>query len=102
MKKSELIIAAIVEESYFTPEQVAVQCAVEQDWVLQHLEEGLLSATKQQNGDCRFSVEELARAKRIVMIERNFDAFPELAVLVADMQEEIDQLRQRLRRFSNR
>ena len=40
----------------------------------------------------------LARARRMREIEREFDAVPELAALVADMLEELDELRARLRR----
>jgi chaperone modulatory protein CbpM len=40
----------------------------------------------------------LARARRMHEIERAYDAAPELAALVADMLEELDELRARLRR----
>lgn len=99
MHNSEIMITAVVEETCFTVEQLAILCAVEPDWVLQHIEDGLLSATKFDSGGWCFSALELTRAKRIVAIERNFDALPELAALVADMQEELDSLRRQLRRI---
>ena len=40
--------------------------------------------------------QELARARRMRQIERDFDAVPELAALVADMLDEMDRLRERL------
>jgi chaperone modulatory protein CbpM len=45
----------------------------------------------------RFSSACLLRARRMHQIERDFDAVPELAALVADMLEEMDALRARLR-----
>ncbi|MDD2760309.1 MAG: chaperone modulator CbpM [Methylomonas sp.] len=100
MHGTELMITAMVEETYLTLEQVAALCAVEPDWVLRHIEDGLLSAAKLESGDWYFSALELTRARRMVTIERNFEALPELAALVADMQEELDSLRRQLRYFT--
>ena len=98
MHNSVIIVTAIAEESYLTLEQLANLCSVEPKWVLQHIEDGFLSAAKLEGGAWGFSSVELARAKRIVTLERDFDALPELAALVADMQEELDNLRRQLRR----
>lgn len=98
MHNPEIMFTAIVEDTYLTVEQLATLCAVEPEWVLQHIEDGLLSPAKFESGGWCFSSVELTRAKRIVAIERNFDALPELAALVADMQEEMDQLRRQLLR----
>jgi len=38
------------------------------------------------------------RARRMRRLERDFDAVPEMAALVADLLEEMDALRARLRR----
>ncbi len=46
----------------------------------------------------RFTTTTLARVRRMRDIERTYDAAPELAALVADMLEEMDALRARLRR----
>ena len=100
MPNSEIMVATVVEESYLSVEQLANLCAVDPVWVLQHIEDGLLSAAKLEGGNLRFSALELTRAKRILNIERNFDALPELAALVADMQEELDNLRRQLLRTS--
>lgn len=98
MPNSEILVTTVAEESYLSVEQVASFCAVEPEWVIQHMEDGLLSAAKQESGSWCFSAVELTRAKRIVSIERNFEALPELAALVADMQEELDSLRRQLLR----
>lgn len=98
MQHSEILITAMVEETYLSLEELASLCAVEPEWVLQHITDGLLSAAKFESGHCYFSAIELTRAKRILSIERYFDAVPELVALVADMQEELDSLRRELLR----
>ena len=46
----------------------------------------------------RFSSASLARVRRLRALERDFDAVPELAALMADLLEELDVLRARMRR----
>jgi chaperone modulatory protein CbpM len=46
----------------------------------------------------RFSGSLLRRVQHMQHMERNFDATPELAALVADLSDEIEALLQRLRR----
>lgn len=98
MSHTEITLTAVIEDTYLTVEQLAALCSVEPDWVMRHMEEGLLSATKCESDQCCFTAMELNRAKRMVSIERNFEAHPELAALVADMQEELDHLRRQLLR----
>ncbi|QJR12082.1 hypothetical protein DSM104443_03165 [Usitatibacter rugosus] len=74
-------------KTQFTLEELARLCAVEQEWVVHHVEEGLLIAAA---GEPRFTVTTLVRARRIRQIERDYDAVPELAALVADLLEELD------------
>lgn len=100
MSESEIMIATVLEESSLSLEQLADLCAVEPEWVLRHLEEGLISASRLESGNWYFSSVELTRAKRIVSIERDFDALPELAALVADLQEELDSLKSQLLRLA--
>ncbi len=96
MSNTEILLTALVEETSLSLEQLAGLCAVDPAWILQHLNDGLLSATQLDSGVWRFSSMELTRARRILSIERNFDALPELAALVADLQEELDHLRRQL------
>lgn len=100
MSESEIMIATVLDESSLSLEQVADLCAVEPEWVLRHVEEGLISASKLENGNWYFSSVALTRAKRIVRIEKDFDALPELAALVADLQEELDSLKSQLLRLT--
>lgn len=97
MPHTELLIAAVLEERYLSLEQLSSLCQVDPSWVIRHVDDGLLPAFQRDSGDWRFSHSELTRARRILNIERNFDAVPELAALVADLQEELESLRRQLR-----
>jgi len=92
------IVAVVLDDGCLTLEQVAAACAVETDWVVRRVAEGFFPATGASSADWRFTSAALVRARRMHAIERDFDAVPELAALVADMLEELDELRARLRR----
>ena len=98
MQQQQTLVDAVLEEGGLTLEQLAGLCSVEPEWLVHHIEEGLLEPMPQQHQEWRFSSTSLLRVRRIVVLERDFEAVPELAALVADMQEEIDALRRRLRR----
>ncbi|HNF89421.1 MAG TPA: chaperone modulator CbpM, partial [Thiobacillaceae bacterium] len=59
--------------------------------------EGLFPHAESVAGVWRFSGPALLRARRMRQLERDFEAAPELAALVADLLEEVDALRVRLR-----
>ncbi|WP_018078168.1 chaperone modulator CbpM [Thiobacillus denitrificans] len=97
MRDDDILIGSLMEESWLTLEQVAAACMVEPAWLLRHLEEGLFPHAESIAGTWRFSGMTLIRARRMRQLERDFDAAPELAALVADLLEEMDELRARLR-----
>lgn len=98
MREDDIVIATLMDEACLSLEQLAATCAVEPAWVIRHIEEGLLPTLRGSAGDWRFSAALLLRARRMRALERDFDAVPELAALVADLLEEMDELRSRLRR----
>lgn len=98
MVERDAITAVVVDEAALTIDDVAIACAVTTQWVVRHVEEGSLDCAGSFPEQWRFSGRSLARARRIRAVERDFDAGPELAALVADMLDEIDMLRSRLRR----
>lgn len=98
MHDDEVLAGSLIEDSWLTLEQVAAACAVEAAWLQAHLDEGLIQHAVCAAGIWRFSEAGLLRARRMRRLERDFDAAPELAALAADMLEEIDALRARLRR----
>jgi chaperone modulatory protein CbpM len=88
----------ILEDACLTLEQIARACALEHEWLVRHVEAGLIPVAGARREEWRFTVLALARVRRMHEIERTYEAAPELAALVADMLEEMDALRARLRR----
>lgn len=96
------------EMDFLTLEQLCSVYSLERDWLVVRVREGLIPALGDEDarGDhassdhttWRFATTALARVRRMHEIERSYDAAPELAALVADMLEEMDALRARLRR----
>jgi chaperone modulatory protein CbpM len=86
------------ESSTLTLEELAAACAVEPGWVVERVEAGFIgdfaAVTRTR---WRFASAELVRARRLVSLERDMDANPELAALVADLIEEVQTLRRRMR-----
>jgi chaperone modulatory protein CbpM len=97
MQHDEIATGLVVDDDALSIEELARACAVEPDWVVEHLEARLFSDGSLAISTQRFSSIDLRRARRLVDLERNFDATRELAALMADMLEEIDRLRARLR-----
>ncbi|VXC46122.1 Chaperone modulatory protein CbpM [Pseudomonas sp. 8AS] len=98
MPSIEIIASVVVDEVTLDLDELARACAVEAVWIVERVEAGLLGAlNRQQPADWRFSSAELARARRLVALERDFDANPELAALVADLIEEVARLKGRLK-----
>ncbi len=81
-----------------TLEQLCTVCALEREWIVVRVREGLITAAGSSEPEWRFALAAVARARRMRDIERTYEAAPELAALVADMLEELDELRARLRR----
>ncbi len=77
------------DEELITLEELTVVCAVSAEWVRERVAEGLLPE--------RFDTLAVRRVRRMIALERDFDAVPELAALMADLLEELDALRARLR-----
>jgi chaperone modulatory protein CbpM len=98
MTEHDVLIAIPMEEACLTLEQLAVACAVEPDWVLRHIREGFFPAPSGPAAEWRFTSAALQRARRIREIERDFEAVPELAALVADLLDQMDELKARLAR----
>ncbi len=100
MRDEDILIGCLMEDSWLTLEQIAAACAVEPAWLLHHIDEGLFPHAESVAGVWRFSDASLLRAQRMRQMERDFDAVPELAALVADLLEEMDDLRVKLRRVA--
>ncbi|MHB1215201.1 MAG: chaperone modulator CbpM [Thiobacillus sp.] len=97
MPDEDILIGTLMEDSWLTLEQMAAACAVEPAWLIRHLEEGLIPHAESVAGVWRFSGAARIHAQRMRELERDFDAVPELAALMADLLEELDALRARVR-----
>ncbi|MGB7289347.1 MAG: chaperone modulator CbpM [Candidatus Macondimonas sp.] len=78
-----------------TLEQLVAISRVESTWLISRIELGLFPNVARTAGDWRLPVSALHRIRRMRQIERDFEAVPELAALVADLLEELDTLRAR-------
>lgn len=87
----------LVDEATLTLEELARACSVETGWVIEHIESGLLADGSPYVASWRFTSHDLTRARRMYQLERDFEAAPELAALVADIIEENQRLKERLR-----
>jgi chaperone modulatory protein CbpM len=89
----------LLDDVALSLEELARACAVEPDWVVRHVHAGVLGGgfdVSVQITSWRFRSGDLVRARRLLSIERDFDANEDLAALVVDMADEIRRLRARL------
>ena len=87
--------AVLIDEETLDLQELASACAVPPTWVVERVEAGLLACSSSE-GEMRFASAQLVRARRMVTTERRFDANQELAALVADLIEEVEQLRRQV------
>ena len=91
-------LSGALEELRLDVEQLCRLAGVDARWVEQRVTDGLLVTSVRRQGEAWcFDALALRRVRRMVRLERDFDAVPELAALVADLEEEIGELRARLR-----
>jgi chaperone modulatory protein CbpM len=87
--------AELIDEETLDLQELASACAVPPTWVIERVEAGLLACSSSA-GEMRFASAHLVRARRMVTTERCFDANQEVAALVADLLEEVEQLRRQV------
>lgn len=100
MRDDDILSGSLLDESWLTMEQVAAACQVETDWLQHRIDEGLCPHLESVGGIWRVSGGLRVRIRRMRQLERDFEALPELAALVADLLEEMDDLRSQLRRLN--
>ena len=96
MVDEDVLVGSLMDDSWLTLEQAAGACTVETDWLLRHVQEGLFPHAESVAGVWRLSATSIVRARRMRDLERDFEAVPELAALMADLLDELDNLRSRL------
>ncbi|MBL8381857.1 MAG: MerR family transcriptional regulator [Burkholderiales bacterium] len=97
MREDDILSGTVLGELGYSLEELAQAAAVGEEWLTLRIREGLVEALPGAALPWRFAVSEVRRVRRMRDIERDFDAAPELAALVADLLEELAALRARLR-----
>lgn len=100
MANNNVSIGELLDETTLTLEELAAACAVEPRWILERVNAGILTGTLHEETTWCFVSADLVRARRLVSVERDFDANPELAALVADLIEEVNRLKQQLKQIN--
>ncbi|HUD25910.1 MAG TPA: MerR family transcriptional regulator [Burkholderiaceae bacterium] len=98
MDDQPVLMGALLEEACLTLEQLCGTCAVSSDWVASHVVEGRLRPPGDRPSQWRFGSRDVVRVRTIRRLEIAFEADPELAALVADLMEELANLRAQLPR----
>lgn len=84
------------EEVQLSLEELASAGGIQPAWVVERIRAGLISIDGSEPTRWRFTDLHLTRVRRMVSMERDMDANPELAALVADLIEEVHHLRARM------
>jgi chaperone modulatory protein CbpM len=97
MQQNESLSGVLLEDAALSLEEMARACDVEPDWVVSHVQAGVLGGGPEdvQVSTWRFRSGDLARAMRLVSLERDFDANEQLAAMVIDLMDEVRRLRAR-------
>src|SRR5437763_6163597 len=92
------LTGVLLDDASLTLEELARAVDVEPDWVVRHVRAGTLGGgiSVVQVTSWRFASADLVRARRLLRVERDFDADEDLAGLVVDLGDEIRRLRARL------
>jgi len=91
------VMPVLPDDAILSIDDLCRAAAVAPQWVVERVEAGLLLALDGEPEVWRFDTVTLSRVRCMARLERDFDAVPELAALVADLQDEIARLRARLR-----
>ncbi len=93
-------VEALLDELWLDMDALCRLAGVSEPWLRERLDAGLLLPRLPAPREAlRFDAADLRRTRRLVCLERDFDAVPELAALVADLEDELAALRARLRRL---
>jgi chaperone modulatory protein CbpM len=94
MHETDILSGTVLEDACLTLDELACIGAVSPEWIVHRIEEDVIRvAAGSSSAEWRFTSLTLRRVQRLRALERDFDAAPELAALVADLLEELDRLR---------
>ena len=96
MSRDEVLTGLLLDETALTLDELARVCGATPQWVVERVAAGVLTCVVVDPP--RFASRDLQRARRVLELERTFDADPELAAIVADLVDEVERLRAALLR----
>ncbi len=89
----------LLDDALISVDELAGNCRVTHEWIIEHVRAGvLLENADPEQSRWSFTSRDLLRARHLCVVERSFDANPELAGLVVDLIDELERLRVRLKR----
>ena len=98
MAQGDPLSGVLLDEAALSLEELARACEVEPDWVIRHVRAGVLGGDDSiEVTTWQFRSGDLMRARRLLSVEKTFDANEDIAALVLDLGDEIARLRARLR-----
>jgi len=97
MATEDILIGVVIDDVTLTLDELAHACDVDTQWIIERIETEILKHPGATQPDWRFRSIELVRVRRLMSVERDFDAHPELAALVVDLMEELDLKKAQLR-----
>jgi chaperone modulatory protein CbpM len=93
----QALTGVLLDDAALSVEELARACQVEPDWVVRQVQAGVLGSDGSvQVTSLQFRSVDLDRARRLLSLERDFDANEDLAGLVIDLADEVRRLRARL------
>ena len=93
----QALTGVLLDDAALSLEELARACQVEPDWVVRQVQAGVLGSDGSvQVTTLQFRSVDLDRARRLLSLERDFDANEDLAGLVIDLADEVRRLRARL------
>jgi chaperone modulatory protein CbpM len=97
MHEMTSLSGVLLDDAALTLDELARACDVEPDWVVRRVRAGVLGGQPVvQVTEWRFRSQDLLRARRLLRVERDFDANEDVAALVVDLGDEVQRLRTRL------
>jgi chaperone modulatory protein CbpM len=90
----------LIEGEALHIEEMAKLCCVSTQWIHTRIEQEVIDAVI-KDGQYYFTGSSVVRVEQLARIEQTYDADPQLAALVADLIEEVRNLRRQLNRVSS-
>ena len=100
-----LVLTGLIldENSTFTLDELSASCAVKTEYIIELVDEGIVEPMERQHDQQQwtFTGHSLLRVRKTQRLQQDLGVNLAGAALVLDMMEEMDELRERLRRLDS-